>query len=281
MAEPPVDVSVIVAVKNGAPTLGQCLDSILTQTGCTVEVVVIDALSDDGTSEIIASYGDRIAHSVREPDEGIYDAWNKALTVARGEWCAFLGADDWFLGPQSLAALLRTAREPGQVPVFVHGGVIRTGGAEEFVAHPEPVDVFKYLRSGKMLPHQGILHNVGALRAIRGFDDSFFIMGDYAAVTKLVLDGPVRRCPEVTTAMAIGGVSSNWLTSGLAARERFYILWRVRSFGFALWIFSTTRPIAVAAKAFEAAVLTLCGQERGTAVILQLRRLIGRPPKLI
>lgn len=69
-----MDVSVIVAVRNGASTLSQCIDSVLAQTGCTVALIVVDGMSTDATAEIVSGYGDRVTYSIREPDVGIYDA---------------------------------------------------------------------------------------------------------------------------------------------------------------------------------------------------------------
>jgi len=281
VVEGKIDVSVIVAVRNGAETLAQCIDSVLKQTGCDVELIIVDALSEDGTQEIIESYGDAIATYIREADTGIYDAWNKALKVARGEWCSFLGADDYYLEPISVATLLKTARCPGPIPVFVYGGILRTGGPEPYVIHPDPPDVLAYLRSGDMLPHPGSLHRVGALRAIGDFDDSFRIAGDYAAVLQLIANGAARRCPEITTAMALGGISSDWQYARVSAGEKFRILRAERGALFAMRFVGTQHSIRIIGRIVEQATIAVFGQERGTAWLIRLRRLIGRPPKLI
>ena len=281
MARSPFDVSVIVAVRNGAETLAQCIESVLGQTGCTVELLVVDGMSTDGTQGVIRLYADRIATYIREPDGGIYDAWNKALGVARGEWCAFLGADDHFSGDDSLAALLRTAREPGPVPVFVHGGILRVGGPEDFAVHPDPVDPRAFLRSGRMLPHQGFLHRVEALRAIGGFDTSYRILGDFDAALKLADIGGIRRCPEIVTHMRIGGLSNRWSTSRAIAREKFRALHSSVGLRVAVRHHLVTRWPQVAGRAVEQTVLRIFGRSRGIALLLNLRRRIGRPPKLI
>ncbi len=280
MAEPQVDVSVIVAVKNGAATLKQCLDSILTQSGCTLEVVVVDALSDDGTSEIVASYGDRIAHSVREPDEGIYDAWNKALAVARGEWCAFLGADDYFIDVGAVASLLACAREPDDTPVFVFGGIVRTGGAEDYVVHPDPDDIGRFLRRGNMLPHPGALHRTQALKRIGGFDPSFRIAGDLDVVLRLESHGSVKRCPTVVAVMRLGGISSDWASAGLRSSEKRRILKSHRGpVAAALWA-KGPYSMEIAGNVTEQAAMAILGRRHGAQLALMLRRLLGRTPRL-
>ena len=62
-----------------------------------VEILIVDGGSTDSTMEIVKSYGVSIDYSISEKDQGIYDAWNKALKVAQGEWVMFLGADDYIL----------------------------------------------------------------------------------------------------------------------------------------------------------------------------------------
>ena len=281
MAERSVDVSVIVAARNGAATMRQCIDSVLEQTGCTVELIIVDAMSDDGTKEIVESYGDRVAVYIREPDRGIYDAWNKALEVTRGEWCAFLGADDYFLAEGSLAALLRTAREPGPVPAFVYGGILRVGGAEDYVNHPDPANPREYLRSGRMLPHPGSLHRDDALREIGGFDSSYRIVGDFVAVLELASREGVRRSPELVTAMGIGGISSSWPTSSLSAREKFRALRTAVGLPAAIRRHIGHRWPQVVGRVIEQTVLTISGPLRGTRLLIDLRRRLGRPTKLI
>ncbi len=281
MPEERVDVSIIVAVRNGSATIAQCIDSVLGQTGCAVEVIVVDALSDDGTEEIVDSYGDAIATSIREADSGIYDAWNKALAAARGEWCAFLGSDDYYRDDSSVANLIACARRSAEPPVFVYGGVIRTGGAQDYVLHPDPKDPVKYLHGGNMLPHPGALHRVEALQRIGGFDASFRISGDRDALHRLLKVGQAARCSSIVTVMRVGGVSSDPDMLRLAATEGYRIMHRERGIVVAAWHYLCRRSSQVVGEAVERSVLMLVGDRLGLRVLLALRRAIGRPPKLI
>ena len=87
-------ISIITVVYNGASTLEQTILSVLKQTYSRIEYIIIDGGSKDGTVDIIKKYQDRIAYWVSEPDEGIYDAMNKGIRHASGDWIYFLGADD-------------------------------------------------------------------------------------------------------------------------------------------------------------------------------------------
>ncbi len=72
----------------------ETIQSVINQTYPNVEYIIIDGGSTDGTLDIIKKYEDYIDYWVSERDKGIYDAWNKAVSVANGEWIMFLGSDD-------------------------------------------------------------------------------------------------------------------------------------------------------------------------------------------
>lgn len=91
-------VSVITVCKNAADTLEKCILSVSSQEYSNIEHIVLDGASTDGSIEILKQYSDRIAFWKSEADTGIYNAMNKAIDFAKGEWVLFLGADD-FLYP--------------------------------------------------------------------------------------------------------------------------------------------------------------------------------------
>lgn len=90
-------ISIIIATWNASKTLKRCLDSIAPQLTNETELILVDGGSKDDTNNIIDSYGDKIDVHISEPDKGIYDAWNKGLKKAHGDWIMFIGADDILL----------------------------------------------------------------------------------------------------------------------------------------------------------------------------------------
>ena len=98
--KPPPMISVIVAVYNGQATLKQCLDSVTQQTYENTELIVIDGGSTDGTVDLLRANQEKIAYWISEPDRGIYNAWNKALTQARGDWICFLRSEERRVGKE-------------------------------------------------------------------------------------------------------------------------------------------------------------------------------------
>lgn len=79
-------VSVITSTLNNGQSLTECLESVLSQDYPNIEHIVMDGGSTDNTIDVLRQQEDRIAFWKTEPDKGIYDAWNKALPEARGNW---------------------------------------------------------------------------------------------------------------------------------------------------------------------------------------------------
>lgn len=86
--------SVITVVRNAVGTIGDCINSVEIQSFKDYEYIVIDGLSDDGTSEVISNHMSAIDTYVREKDTGIYDAMNKAISLCRGKYIGIINADD-------------------------------------------------------------------------------------------------------------------------------------------------------------------------------------------
>ncbi|MBE9663741.1 glycosyltransferase [Mucilaginibacter myungsuensis] len=87
-------ISIIVVTFNAQNGLERTIKSVIDQDYKTIELVIIDGGSTDGTIEILRKYDSKIAHWKSEPDEGVYDAMNKALDVVKGDLIYFLGSGD-------------------------------------------------------------------------------------------------------------------------------------------------------------------------------------------
>lgn len=87
-------ISIITVVKNGVLSIAETIESVRNQVAIPLEHIIIDGASTDGTQNIIALLHHNRLRCISGEDAGIYDAMNKGIAVARGEWIIFLGADD-------------------------------------------------------------------------------------------------------------------------------------------------------------------------------------------
>lgn len=87
-------ISVITVVFNGVSTMEKAIQSVLGQTYGNVEYIIVDGGSSDGTLDIIKKHENAIDYWVSEPDGGIYDALNKAIGLANGDYYVVVGSDD-------------------------------------------------------------------------------------------------------------------------------------------------------------------------------------------
>jgi glycosyltransferase involved in cell wall biosynthesis len=102
--------SVITVVYNGVKDIERTMLSVLNQAYPNIEYLVIDGKSNDGTLEVIKKYQDRIK-LMSERDTGIYDAMNKGLKMATGDYLLFMNAGDEIYAPDTVAKIFATAND--------------------------------------------------------------------------------------------------------------------------------------------------------------------------
>ena len=98
--------SLITVCFNSEKTIKKTVDSIESQSYKNIEYIIIDGQSTDNTNEIIKSHKKKIDIHISEPDEGIFDAYNKGIRVANGDVIGFLNSDDFFVDNNSLDAVM-------------------------------------------------------------------------------------------------------------------------------------------------------------------------------
>ena len=102
-------ISVITVVYNNVSEIRDTIESFFSQTWEEKELIVIDGGSTDGTPDIIREYTDRLAFWCSEPDGGIYDAMNKGISHATGDWINILNSGDVFCSSDSLKQTIEAA----------------------------------------------------------------------------------------------------------------------------------------------------------------------------
>ena len=99
-------VSVITVVFNGEKTIEETIHSVGLQAYPNIEYIICDGNSTDRTVDIIQQNSSIVSNYISEPDRGVYDAMNKAIGLATGEWLIFLGCDDCLSDSSSIGNLV-------------------------------------------------------------------------------------------------------------------------------------------------------------------------------
>lgn len=204
-------ISIVIATWNAGARLGPCIKSILAQQFTDWELLVADGGSTDDTAAIIRAHAHRVAWHRSGPDAGIYDAWNRALAQARGEYVCFLGADDAWSDDAALQALADVSGTGEPDLVSGRGRLIdatgrpvgRIGGGWDY----------RRLRRRIGICHPGTLFKRSLFDRFGSFDSRYRIVGDYEWLLRL---------PEATSATFVDRVVVDVGHAGVSRSQ----LWR-------------------------------------------------------
>jgi glycosyltransferase involved in cell wall biosynthesis len=196
-------VSVVISVLNGVSCIEDCLRSIMRLDYPVIEIIIIDGGSNDGTLAIIDKYSDQIYYCISEVDLGIYDAWNKAINVSRGDWLAFLGADDQWLNSDSLSSLMRLAIYPDIN--YVSGMSLLPEDKSQCFGKKFDNSSLMY---GMSFIHVGSLHHKSLFKNHGSFDVNYKIAGDYDFFVRNGKYIKPAFYPDGVVLMGSGGLSN-------------------------------------------------------------------------
>lgn len=171
--------SIVTVCYNASRTLEATMQSIVGQTFDDYEYIVIDGKSTDGTLSIIQKYGDHVDQLVSEPDHGIFDAMNKALSIAHGKWVYFLNAGDVFAGPDVLLSIPWASLE---TKTAFYGDMIYVRGTSEEHSVSRPVS---FLHESMPASHQAFFVKTEAARTV-GFNTRYKFAADYNMMFQLI-----------------------------------------------------------------------------------------------
>lgn len=105
--------SIITINYNNAAGLRKTIESVVSQTCHNFEYIVIDGGSTDGSIEVIKKFKEKITYWVSEPDNGIYQAMNKGIRIAKGDFCQFLNSGDWLAADDVIEKMLNILPDCG------------------------------------------------------------------------------------------------------------------------------------------------------------------------
>lgn len=212
-------VTVVTVNFNMADQIAGTLDSVLAQDYPNFESVVIDGASTDGSREVIASYGDRLAYWVSEKDRNLYDGMNKGVCAATGDWVLFMNSGDRFADPHVLSALFAEDHADADVLYGHHVRRYPEQGIERLI----PAETPDILPLRMHCSHQSLLMRRWVLLE-RPFALDL-LSADYDSILDAYAKGlRFKRVDRVVAITSVGGRSDTNRLGSL--RERILILRR-------------------------------------------------------
>lgn len=144
-----IKISIVTVCYNAVDTIEETILSVLSQSYDNIEYIIIDGGSKDGTLDIIKQYEDKLTYWISEPDHGIYDAMNKGIMHATGDFINFMNAGDSFFDSSVVERVVR--KIPVSLPTVVYGNTLEIYSNKQFLRRSLPS---KYLRKKGILCHQ-------------------------------------------------------------------------------------------------------------------------------
>lgn len=204
-------ISIITSSFNCAAALNITARSVREQNYTNIQWIVADGSSKDGTLNTIKDNSDVISHWFSEPDNGIYDAWNKACKFIDGEWVLFLGAGDCFFSKDSLSQVFHKAASLPDKYLLFYGNVqlIKPNGTLRYLSSKPDLDYWEFGRPA--LPnHQGVFQHKSLLSNERPFDSSYRIAGDSKFLLESMQASKIAYLDIIVSKMVDDGVSNTY-----------------------------------------------------------------------
>lgn len=207
--------TVVIATFNSSLTIERALVSVLRQTFCNFEVLVIDGNSTDRTVEIVLALEDDRIKCISEPDSGIYDAFNKGIKLSTGELICFLGADDTFCDTRHFQMAIDSFNdlkgEKNNMPlVGIFSGITFVKEGKTVREWPVSENEYRYYKAC-VPPHPGAFYSRASFENLGLFDDSYRISGDYEWMLRFKEAGgnTIFMTTMTSVEMEVGGVSTS------------------------------------------------------------------------
>lgn len=214
--------SIITVNLNNITGLEKTIKSVLAQEYRALEYIIIDGGSTDGSVEVINKYSGHISYWLSERDSGIYQAMNKGIRAATGEYLLFLNSGDTLSSPNVLRALINAADTRAEL---IYGNVERMfkNGARDILKMPAALSLVHLVNA--TLSHQATLVKRALFEKYGFYDESLQIMADWAFFLKVIQAGASSQYVDINVAVySMDGLSSRLTSRAIIRRERQAVL---------------------------------------------------------
>ncbi|WP_294348932.1 glycosyltransferase family 2 protein [uncultured Sphingobacterium sp.] len=229
-------ISIITVCWNSATTIEKTIKSVQSQDYSDLEYIIVDGQSKDSTLEIIKKYPNVITKWVSEPDKGLYDAMNKGIDMATGDYIGIVNADDTFYDENTISnvvSFLKANNVEASIGDIVQhredDQIVRRYSAKNW--SPEK------LKIGFMPAHPAIFFRKDLFNTLGNYSLDFKIAADYELIIRYFLKQQISwKYSGITThKMLMGGVSSSGYESYKKVSEEIITALRMNEIPFQAW----------------------------------------------
>ena len=206
-------ISIITISFNAKSTIEKTLQSVANQSYKNIEHIIVDGCSKDNTLEICNSFS-HVSKIISEPDNGVYDAFNKGLKLATGDIIGFLNADDVFFNENSVQEIVNPFSNNETDIVYGNLDYVNEEGKviRNWISKPYEKGLIK---KAWMPAHPTFYCKKEVYDRFGGYNDSFIIGGDFELCLRFL---EVNKVPSFylnkkLVKMLVGGISNSGLKS--------------------------------------------------------------------
>ena len=211
-------ISIVTISFNQQQYLPACIESILSQTACELEYIVVDPGSTDDSRQIIESYGDRIV-KVFERDAGPADGLNRGFARATGDIYGFINSDDYLL-PETLKTVTQFFTKHGD-NVFVTGqGYTENEHGSQTPIHPNRLTTANMLHRSGVVFQQATFFPAALYKKVGGFNDQNRTCWDYELFLRFLLQGATHQV--IKQELAVFRLYQGSISGSGRLEERYY-----------------------------------------------------------
>lgn len=207
-------ISIITASFRSESTIKDTLISVSSQTYTHIDHIIIDGASTDRTLDLVKAHGKRVTHVTSEPDNGIFDAYNKGLAVADGEIIGFLNSDDFYDNPNVIASVMSAFENPMIDAVYADLVYVDKVNTSRVVRYwkSRPYQTGDFSR-GFTPAHPTLFLRKSVYERTGGFNTGYCFAGDYEYMLRVFHTLGVKsvHLSEIVVRMRTGGATGGTL----------------------------------------------------------------------
>lgn len=201
-------ITIVTVCLNAEETIRDCLRSVSQQDYKNIEYIVIDGGSKDSTVSIVKSFN-LVDYLISEQDDGLYDAMNKAVKKASGDYILFLNADDYLVDETVISRSVEKMTL-NFADIYYGNIIVRLSSGSQFTFRPPNQDYLIGAMSIYCLPHQAMFSAKGVFESCGGFSMNYKILSDYEWYLKaFAMDRKFSYIDVDVASFSYDGLSSN------------------------------------------------------------------------